>query len=68
MNIKLLTEQHLEFLNLNILLTVPRRYFFCGSFMFFCCVFALHLCASVYMRIVDICWERADLLAIVCGV
>ena len=32
----------------NILLTIPRRYFFCGSFMFlFCVVFAMSLCASV---------------------
>ena len=30
---------------------------------FFCRVFAMPLCASVY-----ICWERADLLALVCGV
>ena len=30
-----------------ILLTVPRRYFFCGYFMFlFCLVFAMSLCAS----------------------
>ena len=26
------------------------------------------LCASVYMRFVVTCWERADLLALVCGV
>ena len=32
----------------NILLTFPRRYFFCGSFMFlFCLVFAMSLCASI---------------------
>ena len=30
---------------------------------FFCLVFAMSLCASVY-----ICWEWADLLALVCGV
>ena len=30
------------------LLTVPRRYFFCGSFMYFCLVFVMLLCASVY--------------------
>ena len=51
------------------LLTVPRRYFFCGSFMFlFCLVFAMCLCASIYMCFVVTCWERADLLALVCGV
>ena len=26
------------------------------------------LCASVYMCLVVTCWERADLLALVCGV
>ena len=53
----------------NILLTVPRRYFFCESFMFlFCLVFAMSLCASVYMCFVVTCWKRADLLALVCGV
>ena len=50
-------------------LTVPRRYFFCGSFMFlFCLVFAMFLCASVYMCFVVTSWKRADLLALVCGV
>ena len=28
----------------------------------------LCLCASVYMCLVVTCWERADLLALVCGV
>ena len=35
---------------------------------FFCIVFAMSLCASVYMCLVGVCWERADLLALVCGV
>ena len=38
---------------------------------FFSLVFAMPLCASVYMRLKHvevICWERADLLALVCGV
>ena len=35
--------------------------------MFFCFVFAMPLCASVYMCLVVTCWERADLLALVCG-
>ena len=35
---------------------------------FFCLVFAMPLCASVYMCLVVTCWERADLLALVCGV
>ena len=35
---------------------------------FFCLAFAMPLCASVYMRLAVICWERADLLALVCSV
>ena len=31
-------------------------------------VFTMHLCASVNMCLVVTCWERADLLAFVCGV
>ena len=31
-------------------------------------LFAMSLCASVYMCFVVTCWERADLLALVCGV
>ena len=34
----------------------------------FCLLFAMSLCASVYMCFVVTCWERADLLALVCGV
>ena len=32
----------------------------------FCLVFAMSLCASVYMCFVVTCWKRADLLALVC--
>ena len=35
---------------------------------FFCSVFAMPLCTSVYVCLVVTCWERADLLALVCGV
>ena len=35
---------------------------------FFCLAFAMPLCLSVCMCLVVICWERADLLALVCGV
>ena len=49
------------------LLTVPRRYFFCRSFvLFISCV--CHAFASVHCYLVVICWERADLLALVCDV
>ena len=34
----------------------------------FCLVLAMSSCASVYMCFVVTCWERADLLALVCGV
>ena len=35
---------------------------------FFCLVFTMPFCASVYMCLVVTCWERADLLALVCSV
>ena len=35
---------------------------------FFCLLFVMLLCASVYCCLVVICWERADLLALVCDV
>ena len=34
----------------------------------FCLAFAMPLCSSVYMCFVVTCWERADLLALACGV
>ena len=34
----------------------------------FCLVFAMSLCASVYMCFVVTCLGRADLVALVCGV
>ena len=36
--------------------------------VFFCFVFAMPLCASVYMCFVVTCWERDDLLALFYGV
>ena len=39
-----------------------------SSLCFFCLVFAMLLCESVYMCLVVTCWEGADLLAHVCGV
>ena len=49
------------------LLTVPRWYCFCGSFvLFMSCVF--HAFASVHCCLVVTCWEWADLLALVCDV
>ena len=49
------------------LLTIWRRYFFCGSFvLFMSCV--CNAFASVHGCLVVTCWERADLLAVVCDV
>ena len=36
--------------------------------MFFCLVFVIPLCVSVYLCLVFNCWEWAGLLALVCGV
>ena len=36
--------------------------------VFICLLFAMSLCASVNMCLVVTCWERADLLTLVCGV
>ena len=35
---------------------------------FFCLAVAMPLCVSVYMCLVVTSWERADLLAPVCGI
>ena len=37
------------------------------SLCFFCLVFAMPLFVSVYVCLVVACWERADLLALVCA-
>ena len=37
-------------------------------YVFFGLVFAMPLCASVYLCLLVTCWERADLLALVCAV
>ena len=37
-------------------------------YVFFCLVFAMPLCTSVYLCLVVTCWKMADLLALVCGV
>ena len=48
----------------NFLLTFPRRYFFCGSVLFFVsCV--SHVFASDHCCLVVTCLEMADLLALV---
>ena len=47
------------------LLTVPRRYFFCRSFLLFA-FRVCHVFLSVRCSLVVSCWERADLLALLC--
>ena len=37
-------------------------------YVFFWFVFAMPLCTSVYLCLVVTCWERGDLLALICGV
>ena len=49
------------------LLTVPRRYLFCGSFLIFVSCDS-HAYASVHCCFVVTCLERNDLLALVCDV
>ena len=52
---------------LYILLSTPWRIFFCGSFLLFMFRVASIL-SSVYCRLVVTCWEKVDLLALVCDV
>ena len=49
------------------LLTDPRRCFFCGPFVLFMS-WVCHAFVSVHCWLVLTCWERADLLALVCDV
>ena len=51
-----------------VLLAVPRRCFFCGSFILFLSCFVLLSCTSVCWCLVVTCLERADLLALSCDV
>ena len=44
-----------------------KRYFFGGSFVLFL-HWVCHAFASAHCYCVVICWERADLLALICGV
>ena len=37
-------------------------------YVFFCLMFIMPLRASVYLSLVATCWERAGLLALICGV
>ena len=62
-NLSLLKSELCSFL----CLTIPRWYFFCGSFVLFMfCV--CHAFTSVHCCLVVTCRERAGLLALVCDV
>ena len=50
------------------LLTVPERCFFCGSFMLVLSCFCYASCVYINKCLVVTCWERADLLALICDV
>ena len=50
----------------NFLLTVPRWCFFCGSLLFVFHVCLYYAVFSVPCSLVITCWERADLLALLC--
>ena len=53
----------------NISLTIPRWCFFCGSFLLVMLhVDVCYAVASVLCSLVVTCWEKADLLAVVCVV
>ena len=61
------TVKHVKALKWIILLNVPRRCFFCGSFllfMFYVCLYYTIL--SVPCSLFVTCWERADPLALLC--
>ena len=49
-------------------LTVPRRCLFVDHLCYFCLVLLCLSCTSVCWCLVVTCWERADLLALVCDV
>ena len=52
---------------MNISLSVPRQYFFCGSFLF--AMLHVSVCCDVVYApccLVVTCWEMADLSADIC--
>ena len=53
-----------------VLLTVnvPSSASFMNHLCYFCLIFVMPSCASVYWCLVVTCWKRADLLALVCDV
>ena len=54
-------------LSSNLLLTGPRWYFLCGSFLLYVfCVCRCYTVLSVSRSLMVTCWEMADLLALLC--
>ena len=62
-------KMFINYEHLIFLLTIPRQYFFCESFFLFM-FHVCHSCAvlSVPWKLVITCWEKADLLALLCVV
>ena len=62
-------SHNLLFTPVKILLTVPRRCFFCGSFLFYalCFVSVVYVVLScLYCSPVITCWEKVDRWALLC--
>ena len=60
------TNKQTSELRVRLVLTVQRRYFFCGSFLFYVCLW--HSVLSVSCSLEVTCWEMADFLALLCVV
>ena len=57
-------ERRLDLKVYVFLLTIPRRFFFCGSFLLLMLRVCHAILSSIYCSFVVICLERADLLAL----
>ena len=60
------SEMALSYLVFLLLLTVPRRCFFRGSFLLFMFRVCHAFCLFFFCGLVVTCWEKADLLALLC--
>ena len=74
---QLLFDLRLRFARHEAGLSPPIKYFywpfqggapFVDHLFYFCLVFVMHTCGSVYWYLVVTCWERADLVSLVCYV
>ena len=58
------TVKHVQAFQYFFLLTVPRWFYFCGSFLLLYFVFVYHTGLSVPYSLVVTCWEWADFSAL----